>query len=157
VIPDQAIVQRATRIQRPVPDPDRSVAVGARRPCAEHEDGRLPWSPLVLVGTCGTSLTSLACEKLRGRLGLAAVEERPNGAGGFLDADRWWWITEDDDLNTLGDQRSVRRRGAGTGGHIAWPMLIASTVTARNLYCGSLLDSWLVHPSALCAVLVCIL
>lgn len=112
---------------------------------------------LFLVGTCGTSLTSLACEKLRGRLRLAVVEERPNGAGGFLDAERWWWITKDDDLNTLGDQRSVRRRGAGTGGHIAWPMLTASTVTARNLYCGSLLDSWLVHPSALYGVLVCIL
>ena len=104
MIPDQAIVQRATHIQRLVPDPDRSVAVGARRPCTEHEDGRLPWSPLVLVGTCDASLTSLACEKLRGRLRLAAVEERPNGAGGFLDAERWWWITEDDDLNTLGDQ-----------------------------------------------------
>lgn len=59
---------------------------------------------LFLVGTCGTSLTSLACEKLRGRLRLAVVEERPNGAGGFLDAERWWWITKDDDLNTLGDQ-----------------------------------------------------
>ena len=46
----------------------------------------------------------LAREKLRGSLHPAAVEEHPDGAGGFWDAERWWWRTEDDDLNIPGDQ-----------------------------------------------------
>jgi hypothetical protein len=69
-----------------------------------------------------------AREKLRSSLRPAAVEEHPDGAGGFLDAERWWWITEDDDLNTPGDQESVRRRGAGTGVILRGPCSSASTI-----------------------------
>ena len=33
-----------------------------------------------------------------------AINEHPDGAGGFLDASRFPWMTEDDDPNTSGDQ-----------------------------------------------------
>ena len=47
----------------------------------------------------------VACSrKVRGSLHPAAVEEHPDGAGGFWDAERWWWRTEDDDPNIPGDQ-----------------------------------------------------
>ena len=29
------------------------------------------------------------------------VQEHPDGNGGYLDAERWWWMTEDDDPNRL--------------------------------------------------------
>jgi Subtilase family len=34
----------------------------------------------------------------------AAVEEHPDGSGGFLDASSWWWMTDDADPAAPGDQ-----------------------------------------------------
>lgn len=78
----------------------------------------------------------LAREKVRNGLIISpnillhhgTVEEHPDGVGGFLDAERWWWMTEDDDLNMPGDQ------GLSIGVIRAWRYLSYKGVPAPGVW-----------------------